>query len=61
MSPSQAGLIGRLSESRQLMAVRRGFLLLLPLVMLGALSLTLGNVALPWPAAAGFQREAGSD
>ena len=56
MSPSQAGLIGRLSESRQLMAVRRGFLLLLPLVMLGALSLTLGNVALPWPAAAGFQR-----
>ena len=56
MSPPPARLIGRLSESRQLMAVRRGFLLLLPLVMLGALSLTLGNIALPWSAAASFQQ-----
>lgn len=45
--PGYAKLIAQLEESQHLSAVRRGFLLLLPLVMIGAVSLVLGNLALP--------------
>ncbi|MBS1169940.1 MAG: system, lactose/cellobiose family component [Burkholderiaceae bacterium] len=36
------------SDSRQLVAIRRGFLLLLPLVIIGALSSTLSSILEPW-------------